>query len=585
MIMTLLKLSFAGIRSRLLASFLTIMVSGAAAATIVLILELGATGVTPWQRTFEAAHGAHILASTSSEADARAIASLPGVAERDQPVPRAIATMVLNEGEFRVFLAGLDGRPLINAPVLTEGSEVREGGIVLERSLARALGVQVDSMLTIPTSGGQINLVVLGTAVSPSQARYPRSNPGLAWVTRSTLEAIKPNRADWRWLEAVRLADPASAPAFAEQAAAAFASNPADFAAWQEQRDLALQDVWPAKIIVSAYSLLLLIVAFTVVAILAGARANHQHREIALLKAIGLTPRQVSAIFVIESAALGLVAVACGFGVGAIVAPELAAPSADTLIGAPTMAASPWHFLIAGGIVLPILVISGYISTRRSTSMSVLRAIQAGIVAPAARSRLAQLVGRSALPLPIAVGLKDLLARRARAIWMMGAMTVTGAAIVTTLSVQAALNARPAGEPSDVPDELPVLIYTLDSVLLLITATTLLAVAFLSVRERVRDFGVLKAIGFTPREISAGLVGAHAALAVVASLFAIPIGIALYLALYSIAADDTADPAAVAPWWWLASIALVLPLLAALATSIPAQLATRIPTADAVRYE
>ena len=142
MIVTLLKLSFAGIRSRLLASFLTIMVSGAAAATIVLILEVGATGVTPWNRTFEAAHGAHILATTSSEPDARAIASLSGVAEHDEPVPRAIATMVIKEGEIKVFLAGLDGRPFINAPVLTEGSELREGGIVLERSLARALGVQ-----------------------------------------------------------------------------------------------------------------------------------------------------------------------------------------------------------------------------------------------------------------------------------------------------------------------------------------------------------------------------------------------------------------------------------------------------------
>ena len=76
-----------------------------------------------------------------------------------------------------------------------------------------------------------------------------------------------------------------------------------------------------------------------------------------------------------------------------------------------------------------------------------------------------------------------------------------------------------------------------------------------------------------------------AALAVVASLFAVPIGIALYLALYSIAAGDTDDAAPIAPWWWLAFVPVVLPALAALATSIPAQLATRIPTADAVRYE
>ena len=75
---------------------------------------------------------------------------------------------------------------------------------------------------------------------------------------------------------------------------------------------------------------------------------------------------------------------------------------------------------------------------------------------------------------------------------------------------------------SDVPDELPLLIYTLDAALLLITATTLVAVTLLSVRERIRDYGVLKAIGLTPTQITSTLVSAHAALAVVASLLAIP---------------------------------------------------------------
>ena len=54
MIATLLKLSFAGIRLRLLASTLTILLTGAAAATIVLTLEVGTTARDPWMRTFNA---------------------------------------------------------------------------------------------------------------------------------------------------------------------------------------------------------------------------------------------------------------------------------------------------------------------------------------------------------------------------------------------------------------------------------------------------------------------------------------------------------------------------------------------------
>ena len=61
MTITLVKLAFAGLRSRLLASALTVLLCSAAAATIVLALEVGATARDPWQRTFEAANGAHVL--------------------------------------------------------------------------------------------------------------------------------------------------------------------------------------------------------------------------------------------------------------------------------------------------------------------------------------------------------------------------------------------------------------------------------------------------------------------------------------------------------------------------------------------
>src|SRR4029450_8280449 len=64
---TLLRLAFSGIRSRLLASSLTILLAAAAAATLVLALQVGDTSRDPWQRTFDAAHGAHVLALLPTE--------------------------------------------------------------------------------------------------------------------------------------------------------------------------------------------------------------------------------------------------------------------------------------------------------------------------------------------------------------------------------------------------------------------------------------------------------------------------------------------------------------------------------------
>ena len=89
----LFRLAFAGIRSRLLASALTIAIAGAAAATIVLALEVRSSGRDPWQQTFDAAHGAHVLVFAHSHADVREIANLPGVTERGGPVPLVTVTL------------------------------------------------------------------------------------------------------------------------------------------------------------------------------------------------------------------------------------------------------------------------------------------------------------------------------------------------------------------------------------------------------------------------------------------------------------------------------------------------------------
>ena len=579
----LLRLAFAGIRSRLLASGLTIAIAAAAVATIVLALEVRSTGVDPWEQTFTEANGAHVLAFVPSQSDAVAIGELPGVSERSAPVPLVVATAGPRGSSDLVQLAGLSGRPQVNTPVPTAGSQLRAGGVVLERSLARALGLSVGDTFEVTNRGRSVEIPVLGTAVVPSQARYPRSKPGLAWATPATLQRVEPDRSAWRWSEAVRLTNPSTASAFAARAAAASRSGNLYVQTWQAQRDNALGDAQGTQVIVTMFTILLLVVAFIVVGILVGARAGEQHRQIGLLKAVGFTPRQVGIVFALESVALGIGAAALGFVLGAILAPRLAEQRAQTLVGSPTTAANPWHILVACCVVLPVLFAGAVTSTRRSTRFTTLEAIRAGTSTPP-DSRLARAVGRSALPLTTALGLKDLLGRGRRALLLAAAIAVTGAVVVTALSLDATLDAQRAAGPSDFPDELLALVYTLDTVLLLITATTLTAVALLSVRERIRDYGVLKAVGLTPGQIVSIVVSSNAVLAVLASLLAVPLGIGLYLALAKIASGTTAD-VVIAAWWSLALIPVGTAIVVLAATSLPAWLATRLHPADALRYE
>jgi len=583
----LLRSAFAGIRSRLLASALTIVIAAAAVGTIVLALEVRSSGIDPWERTFTEANGAHVLAFVPSHADAVAIGDLPGVTERSGPTPLVLAATGPRGNEL-VQLAGLSRPPVVNTPLPTGGSPRPDGGIVLERSLARALGLEVGDTVEATRWGGDrsIEVPVLGTAVVPSQARYPRSKPGLAWVAPATLERVKPERSAWRWSEAVRLADPSASSAFTARAAATLppGSDPGSvsFQTWQAQRDLALRDAQGTQVIVTMFTVLLLIVAFVVVGILVGARSSEQHRQVGLLKAVGFTPRQVGIVFALESVALGVVAAVLGFALGAILAPRLAAPGAQTLVGSPTMAANPWHILIACCVVLPVLFAGAVTSTRRSTRVTAVEAIRTGTLSPP-NSRIARAV-ESVVPLTTELGLNDLFARGRRAVLLAAAIALTGAMAVTALSLDATLDAQRASEASDFPDELLLLVYTLDTVLLVITATTLVAVALLSVRERIRDYGVLKAIGFTPSQIVSTVISSHAALAVLASLVAIPLGIGLYLALFTIA-SGTSEDAVITPWWSLTLVPIGTMLVVVAATTLPAWLATRIRPADALRYE
>jgi ABC-type antimicrobial peptide transport system permease subunit len=74
------------------------------------------------------------------------------------------------------------------------------------------------------------------------------------------------------------------------------------------------------------------------------------------------------------------------------------------------------------------------------------------------------------------------------------------------------------------------------------------------------------------------------ALAVVASLLAVPLGIGIYLSLVKVTSGTT-DEAVIAPWWSLALTPIGTVLVVVAATSLRARLATRIRTADALRYE
>ncbi len=123
-----------------------------------------------------------------------------------------------------------------------------------------------------------------------------------------------------------------------------------------------------------------------------------------------------------------------------------------------------------------------------------------------------------------------------------------------------------------------------------------LSTVVLDTRDRVRDLGVYRALGMTPRQTiaqvltSVGVVGAVGAVGVVAGVIGVPLGVALHRLVVPAmgrAAGTTIPPADIDVYG-----APLLPLLAAagvvIATAgalLPAGWAARTATARALRAE
>jgi putative ABC transport system permease protein len=126
------------------------------------------------------------------------------------------------------------------------------------------------------------------------------------------------------------------------------------------------------------------------------------------------------------------------------------------------------------------------------------------------------------------------------------------------------------------------------SFVLVVAFANLASTLLLAVRERMRDLGVLRSVGFTPRQVlNVSAIGAGA-LALVAAIVGVPAGWGLYRLLIKavgtgagIGPSFGADPA-------LLAIAALFPLAIAAAALLGASVTRRAATAevsDLVRYE
>jgi putative ABC transport system permease protein len=128
----------------------------------------------------------------------------------------------------------------------------------------------------------------------------------------------------------------------------------------------------------------------------------------------------------------------------------------------------------------------------------------------------------------------------------------------------------------------------LNGVLLVIGLVNLLTTALLGVRERVRDFGIFKAVGLTPGQVMITVVTGAGLLAALAALAGIPLGLLVTRLLFDQLGEQTGIGSGVGVMPPLPLLVLLIPatvILAALASALPARRAAQVQVAEALRWE
>jgi putative ABC transport system permease protein len=585
------------------------------AATTTLTLGLVLRGVTtdPYQSTREATAGPDVVASVAPPpgqpddqpadlAGLEALANAPGVLGHSGPYPVTGAVMEAHGRTADVQAVGRDPAPAsIDQPDLTQGSWVRDGGAVVEAAFTDALGVRVGDPITLNGRSFQ----VVGAAVTAAMPPYPdvsclvpcwvgapadaseqigpaqspgmAHDPGLVWLTQADARSLAPRAESLSYVVNLKLADPAGAQAFVD------AHEPDGFGAprlesWQHILEQASHLVRNAQRVLVTGGWLLGLLAVATVVVLVGGRMADQTRRVGLLKAVGGTPRLVAAVLLAEHVAVSLLAAAAGLALGWLAAPMLTEPSAGLLGSTATPPLTMATVGVVTAVALGVAVVATFVPAVRAARTSTVRALADSARPP---RRTAWLIAISArLPVPLLLGLRVAARRPRRVVLGTVSVAITVSGIVAALAANGQLNAQQlAGGFDDVrTDRLSQVLLVITVMLVALAAVNAIFITWAAVLDARHASALARALGATPRQVSAGLSAAQVLPALAGAILGIPGGIGLYAAV-------DPDEAPIPSLWWLLAVVPATLLVVAGLTTLPARRGARRPVAENLQAE
>ncbi|MEV4628787.1 FtsX-like permease family protein [Micromonospora sp. NPDC049523] len=557
----------------------------AATATLTLGLALNEIVTRPYEQTRAATAAPDLVVepgfSGPAALDALApLTALPGVAAHSGPYPLAFLALTARDTTVRVVVEGRDGAPAaVDRPAVTEGSWVRPGGVVVERTFADALGLRTGD----PVSVEGHPLHVTGIAVTAARPAYPRvgwhlpgsiltEGGGLLWADRGDIARLAGSR-PLSYTVNLKLADPAAGIAVVDPSQ----GNPR-FRGWHFRTGQDIADAngrlnAQAREVLLIGSWLLTALSVAGVAGIVAGRAIGQRRRVGLLKAVGAGPAMIAAVHLAEYLVIGLAAAGTGLVAGWLAAPALFRPTVG-LIGSVGVDPPPLRLVVAAtGLALGIAVAATLVPVVRAAASSTTQALADAATPPRRRGWAIWLSRRLPTALLIGVRINARRPRRARLVTVNTLVTTTALAAVLMAFAQ---ERKPVDLGySDLPDARDE--RTTQALLIVVGVVCLLALlntvvsTWTAVLDTRHPLAVARALGATPAQAGIGLAVAQLLPAIPGVAAGIPFGLVTFFA----GGDNRYAPASS-----MFAAALGVLLAVAALTAVPALAAARRPVAD-----
>jgi ABC-type lipoprotein release transport system permease subunit len=609
------RLALRDLRHNPAEAVLLLVAIAAAATTLTVALALHGVTSQPYAATRAATAGPDVVAAVQMTgpggppSQLTALEQAPGVTGWTGPYLLAFPTTFEVDGHDDPVLAeGRDTTPAgIDQPRVVAGRWVRNGGVVVERSLADLLELKVGQWVSLGANGqygvgrgpgGMQRFQVTGIAVtaviqpsSISTYMHPSGfpEPGLVWVTRSAAAQLANlEGGPFAYSLNLKLADPAAAPAFvtAHQPHLSVTQQSAGVSliSWQSMSAKESLIISVEQEILLTASSLLGLLALASVALLVGGRMEQQTRRVGLLKAVGATPKLVTAVLLAEQLVLALAASVVGLLVGWLTAPLLTNPGASLVgvPGAPTLDASTIGIVIA--VAVAVAVIATFVPAIRAARASTVRALADAAASP--RRGQLSIALSSRLPVPLLLGMRITSRRRRRALLSAASVAITVGALIAVLMFREHANSIEAsgssfrfsgpGDPLWERGMDVMLLFTLALVVLALVNAVL--VAWATVQDARHTMAVERALGASPEQATLAVVFAQLISAIPGAVLGVPVGVGLYTA---VGRHSSSVPSAIG----IVAVVLLTLLAIAALTTIPASIGARRPVADVLQAE